>query len=64
MGPNHKNGETKSRPQKWAGLGGGQSWVFWRFGCQREVQRKIFCYKIFEKFKKDEYNHGMYFLEI
>ena len=25
MDPNHKNGETRFRPQKWAGLGGGQS---------------------------------------
>ena len=23
MDPNHKNGEIRSRPQKWAGLGGG-----------------------------------------
>ena len=26
MDPNHKNGETRPRPQKWAELGGGQSW--------------------------------------
>ena len=25
MDPNHKNGEIRPRPQKWAGLGGGQS---------------------------------------
>ena len=25
MDPNHKNGEIRPRPQKWAGLGGGRS---------------------------------------
>jgi len=28
MDPIHKNGETRPRPQKWVGLGGGQSWEF------------------------------------
>ena len=28
MDPNHKNGEVRLRPQKWAGLGGGQNGYF------------------------------------
>ena len=49
MGPNHKNGKIRPRPQKWAGLGGGQSWVFWQFDTPQGVQRKVFCYEGFSK---------------
>ena len=45
MDPDHKNGEIRSRPQKWAGLGGGQCWVFLRFDTPQGAQRNLFCYK-------------------
>ena len=49
MGPDHKNRETRPCPQKWAELGGGQSWVFLRFGTPQVIQRKLFYYKRFLK---------------
>ena len=49
MDPIHKNRKVRSRPQKWAELGGGQSWAFSRFGTPQGVQIKLFCYKRFSK---------------
>ena len=43
-----KNGKTRPRLQKWAGLGGDQNRAFSQFDCQREVQRRL-CYKRFSK---------------
>ena len=49
MDPIHKNRKVRSRPQKWAELGGGQSWAFSRFGTPQGIQIKLFYYKRFSK---------------
>ena len=65
MDPIHKNLKFRFHPLKWAGLGGGQSWAFSRFGTPQGVQIKLFCYKRFSKnLKRMNINHGMYFLKI
>ena len=51
LNPRHKNGETRPRVLKWAGLGGGQSWEFWRFDCQREYKETFFVMKDFRNRK-------------
>ena len=49
MDPNHKNGKIRSRLQKWAGLGGGQSWEFWRFDYKQGYKENFFAIKDFRK---------------
>ena len=42
MDPNHKNGEVRSRPLKWAELGGVKVWGFDEFTVNRRYKENFF----------------------